>query len=202
MDASEWVFALISLGVRGETAASWSHAFESEVRPDAFSAGESEIDDFLAQILHESAMLERTEENLNYTTPERLQAVWPARFIELDDALPFVKNPIRIAERVYMGRMGNTESGDGWKYRGRGLIMVTGRKNYRMVSDILGVNMEESPDLLAQKVWALRTAIAWWEKSIPDVAMGDVQRITKLVNGGTNGLAHRVALAEAAKDIV
>jgi putative chitinase len=194
----DWNQTLIRCGVNSAVARTWAPVFDAEVKPGTFSAGAAELDDFMAQILHESAMLTRLEEGLSYSSAERLCAIWPARFPRVADAQPFVRKPVDLANKVYGGRMGNTEPGDGWKYRGRGLMQVTGRDNYRTVGRALGVDLEASPDLLGQPAMALRASIAWWERNIPDSVLGNVQRVTRLVNGGTHGLDHRTELAAKA----
>lgn len=199
---SDWQTVLTLMGVKPTTARAWAPVFAGEVGPSALSRGIDELNDFLAQIMHESAMLERVEENLNYTSADRICAVWPSRFKTPTDAAPFVRNPAKLANKVYGGRMGNAEAGDGWKYRGRGLLQVTGRDNYRAVGKALGLPLEENPDLLAQKEIALRASLAWWEKNIPDAIIGDVERITRRVNGGVAGMAHRVQLAQLARKIL
>jgi putative chitinase len=142
-------------------------------------------------------MLSGLEEGLNYSA-ERLMAVWPTRFPTLESAKPYARNGAVLANKVYGGRMGNVEPGDGFKFRGRGLLQVTGRDNYRAVGKILGIDLEKSPDLLSQPEMALRASIAWWEGNIPDELMGDIKKVTKRVNGGTVGLAHRVEVTDKA----
>lgn len=196
--ASDWSQILVQCQVRPYTAAKWAAVFAREIIHGTFSAGDSEIDDFLGQMLHESAHLERVEENLNYS-PERLCAVWPTRFPSVGVANPFARNPEALANKVYGGRMGNTFPGEGWKYRGRGLLQVTGKDNYTTVGNALGINLVARPEMLATPDIALRASIAWWERKIPDAAMGDIKRITRLVNGGQHGLDERAKLAASAK---
>jgi putative chitinase len=192
-DETTWNRVLIQCGVKPITAAMWSIHFASTIKESTFSAGESELDDFLREILHESAMLSRLEEGLNYSA-ERLMQVWPTRFPTLESALPYARNGRVLANKVYDGRMGNVEPGDGFKYRGRGVIMVTGRANYTALSKIMGIDLVNSPDLLAQPVIALKVAIAWWEGNVPDSIMGDLKRVRKAVNGGSTGLTHTTEL--------
>jgi putative chitinase len=192
-DETTWNRVLIQCGVKPITAAMWSIHFASTIKESTFSAGESELDDFLREILHESAMLSRLEEGLNYSA-ERLMQVWPTRFPTLESALPYARNGRVLANKVYDGRMGNVEPGDGFKYRGRGVIMVTGRANYTALSKIMGIDLVNSPDLLAQPVIALKVAIAWWEGNVPDSIMGDLKRVRKVVNGGSTGLTHTTEL--------
>jgi putative chitinase len=175
----------------------WSIHFARVIDDSTFSAGEDEIHMFLGQVLHESGMLSGLEEGLNYSA-ERLMAVWPTRFPTLESAKPYARNGAVLANKVYGGRMGNVEPGDGFKFRGRGLLQVTGRDNYRAVGKILGIDLEKSPDLLSQPEMALRASIAWWEGNIPDELMGDIKKVTKRVNGGTVGLAHRVEVTDKA----
>lgn len=199
MTQNEWYALLMRLGVRANTAANWAPIFASTIKPDTFSMGAAELDDFLGQILHESGRLERVVENLNYS-PERLMAVWPARFPTHAGAQLYARNPAKLAEKVYGGRLGNDEPGDGARYIGRGLLQVTGKDNYRAVGKVLGLDLVRFPDLLADPRTALLASIAWWEARIPDGAMGDVKRVTKLVNGGTHGLDDRVALTNRADE--
>lgn len=193
-DEAEWNRVLIQCGVKPITAAMWSIHFASTINDSTFSAGASELDDFLREILHESGMLSRLEEGLNYSA-ERLMQVWPTRFPTLESAQPYARNGMVLANKVYGGRMGNVDPGDGFKYRGRGLMMVTGRDNYRALGKIMGLDLERNPDLLAQPVYALLAAIAWWEGNVPDGIMGDVKRVRRAVNGGSTGLQHTTQLA-------
>ncbi|WP_322741683.1 glycoside hydrolase family 19 protein [Glaciimonas soli] len=199
---NDWHAILISCQVKPATAQRWAAVFAAEISSRTFSLGDSEIDDFLGQVLHESSMLERLEENLFYTTPERIVAVWPHRFGTNEQALPYLRNPVALANKVYSNRLGNTTPGDGYQYRGRGLLQVTGKDNYAVVGKALKLDLENTPDLLAQPVIALRASIAWWEGNVPDCIMGDLVRVTKRVNGGINGLAHRELLTSAAMRMI
>lgn len=195
----DWLSILLRCGVKPETANRWAPVFAAEIKPDTFSMGAEEIDDFLGQILHESARLERIEENLNYSV-ERMMAVWPARFPTHAGSRPFSRNPEALGNKVYGGRLGNDQPGDGYKYRGRGLLQVTGRDNYRAVGKAIGTDLETYPSLLADPPIALRASIAWWEGNIPDAVVGNVAKVTKRVNGGTHGLDDRAALTDRAGD--
>lgn len=197
-DESTWNRVLIQCGVKPITAAMWSIHFAKVIDESTFSQGDMELDKFLGQILHESGMLEHMQESLNYSA-ERLMAVWPTRFPTLEFAKPYARNGAVLAEKVYGGRMGNVNPGDGARYIGRGLLQVTGRDNYRAVGKILGIDLEKSPGLLSTPELALRASIAWWEGNIPDALMGDIKRVTKRVNGGTVGLAHRIDVTSSAQ---
>ena len=119
---------------------------------------------FLAQVGHESAQLNRVEENLNYSA-QALRKVFPKYFRTPQEASSYAHHPERIANRVYANRMGNggEESGDGWKYRGRGLIQITGRDNYVAMSSLMGKDLTIWPDALLMPLDACRSAALWWK---------------------------------------
>lgn len=200
--AEDWSRILAECGVAAATAAKHAPAFAAVLAGEAFSMGEDELDDFLGQILHESAMLEHLVENLNYSA-EGLRATFPSHFTE-EEAEDYKHQPARIANRAYASRMGNgdEDSGDGWKYRGRAHIMGTGAEAYRFATehfgDELGVNFMAEPDRLAEPELALRFSLAWWEGHVPDAFIGNLVKVTKRVNAGTNGIAHRKQVTEAA----
>ncbi len=207
--ASQWNDILIQCGVLPLTAAKWAEHFSAYVTDSAFSAGASEIDDFLGQFLHESNMLESMEESLNYTVEALLGKFGRHRITE-EEAQKYGRtatqkaNQVAIANTLYGGEwgrkhLGNTEPGDGWKYRGRG-GGVTGRTNYGRVGENLGVDLINNPDMLAQPEWALKSFISWWEGNIPDVDINNVIRVSRRVNGGEIGLNHRIALTDKAGD--
>ncbi|MDN8617016.1 glycoside hydrolase family 19 protein [Variovorax ginsengisoli] len=89
---------------------------------------------------------------------------------------------------VYGGRMGNSRSDDGWTYRGRSPIGITGLANYQRVGDLMGQDLVGIPDLLCQPRFALDACIAWWEDKIPDSMLGETTNIRQRVNGGVIGL--------------
>ena len=201
MDQIRWLSVLRACGVAPDVAARWAPVFVAECQPERFSAGAEELPEFMGQILHESERLQHTVESLNYSTAERIRAVWPRRFPTVADAAPFVRNPVALGDRVYGGRMGNTKPGDGYRTRGRGLIMCTGVDGYRFLGGLLGVDLLADPDKLAEPAMALRGAIRWWEAKVPDSALRDTDIVaeTRRVNGGTIGLADRQALTMAAR---
>lgn len=113
---------------------------------------------FLAQLAVESLQLRHTEESLTYTHAERLKDVFgKAYFPTVESAKPYVKNPEKLANHVYGSKNGNNQPGDGWTYRGRGYIQVTGRENYR------AVGYEANPDALLSPAGAADSAAAYWE---------------------------------------
>lgn len=167
---------------------------------------------FLAQVGHESAQLNRIEENLNYSA-QALRKVFPKYFRTPQEASSYAHHPERIANRVYAGRMGNgsEDSGDGWKFRGRGLIQITGRDNYVAMSALMGKDLTVWPDALLMPLDACRSAALWWKahglNALADKLSGAGERkifgaITKCVNGGLNGLEDRWAIYLRAKSAI
>lgn len=164
---------------------------------------------FLAQVGHESSQLNTIEENLNYSA-QGLRKIFPKYFPTQKEALAFARNPERIANRVYANRMGNggEESGDGWAFRGRGLIQITGRDNYASMSSLMGKDLTIWPDALLLPLDACRSAALWWKanglNALADKLSGSGERktfeaITKRVNGGLNGIDDRWEIYQKAK---
>jgi len=149
---------------------------------------------FLAQVGHESGSLNRFEENLNYTA-QRLTQVWPKRFPSIAHAHHYEHAPERLANLVYANRMGNGgyESGDGWRYRGRGPIQITGGANYRRCGIALNLPLIEQPELLLTPDIGARSAAWYWEDRGCSACADDVEAVTRLVNGGDHGLPDREA---------
>lgn len=153
---------------------------------------------FLAQCAHESGNFKVTRENLSYSS-EGLVKIFPKYFPNLQAAIPFAKIPDKIANKVYGNRMGNGDeaSGEGFKFRGRGYIQLTGKQNYTAFGNAIGEDLVSNPDLVASK-YALLSAAWFFHKNglhkIADEGSSDVvvQKITKRVNGGTLGLADRI----------
>jgi len=160
---------------------------------------------FLGQCMHESNNFKTLEENLHYKA-ESLMKVWPSRFTTLEYAIQYANNPEKIANKVYAGRMGNgdEESGDGWKYHGRGLIQLTGKENYERCGSGLGVDFVGNPNWLLDPKYASLSAGWFWNKAgLNDLA--DAQeygQMTKRINGGTLGLDDRIAKITKAKQIL
>lgn len=154
---------------------------------------------FLAQCGHESADFNVVEENLNYSA-DRLKVIFPKYFRNANPQT-YHRNPECIANLVYANRMGNGDerSGDGWKYRGRGVLQVTGKFNYTECSEYIFGNdtLVKDPDLLFLPEYALRSALWYWHTRKLN-AITDMTLLTKRINGGTIGLAHRLELYEKA----
>ena len=157
---------------------------------------------FIAQIGHESGQLTRLVENLNYSA-EGLMKTWPSRF-DLVRATAAARKPEQIANIVYAGRMGNTEPGDGWKYRGRGLFQVTGRANYAACGEALGLDLLSKPELLELPQYAAMSAAWFWStKGLNTPAdQGDFVKITRRINGGLIGQADRQGLYDNALKVL
>lgn len=196
--AEVWAQTLVALGVLEGTAVRWAPAFAESVQPGAFAKGIEEMDNFIGQILHESGMLETMEESLNYSAL-RLTQVWPKRFPTLDDAAPYAHQPVKLANKVYGGRLGNTETGDGWKYRGSGLIQLTGRANFAEMEAKTGLPLTENPDLLrVAGPTALKVSMQWWKEHVNPEIVDDILKVTRAVNGGLTGLLDRQRLTALA----
>lgn len=170
---------------------------------------------FLAQTAHESGGYTMLTENLNYKAAT-LAACWPTRFAVLGaDKKPIKENgknvptavansiagkPELIANLVYSARMGNgpAESGEGWAFRGRGLKQLTGKYNYTKCSEGLGVDFVSNPDLLLEPLYAARSAGWFWKtNNLAKFAdAGDMEGMTKKINGGLIGIADRKARYE------
>jgi putative chitinase len=142
---------------------------------------------FLAQALHESARLTALEESLWYREPVRIASIFRSAFRSPSEAEPYARAPERLASRAYANRLGNGDeaSGDGWRYRGRGLFQLTGRDNYRRAALAIGRPYLEQPDLVAQPHDAALTAAWYWSsRKLNEVAlMNDIDAITRAING-------------------
>lgn len=151
---------------------------------------------FVSQCAHESAGFTRLEENLFYGTPERIRAIFPSRVVSMADAATLIRKPEALANRVYANRLGNGDeaSGDGWLYRGRGLIQLTGRANYMVAGDAMGVPLKEQPDLVMRPAYAALTA-GWFFAAAGCNALADasnIEAITRAINGpAMAGMADR-----------
>ena len=151
---------------------------------------------FLSQIAHESGNFCHVSENLNYSV-NGLRSVFGKYFPNDNLAAEYARKPEKIANRVYANRMGNAEesSGDGWKYRGRGLIQLTGKNNYTAFSLAADNNALLEPELVSEPELAVQSAGWFWDtnglNALADT--GDVRVVTKRINGGYNGLTDRSA---------
>ncbi|MFL1386609.1 glycoside hydrolase family 19 protein [Pseudomonas tritici] len=185
---------------------------------------------FIAQVGHESGQLSRMSENLNYSA-DGLANSWPGRYAEPDGkggylkvdikgrmrnkpnilALTLAGRPDQIANNVYASRMGNGSpaTGDGWKYRGRGLIQVTGKSNYFEAGNALKLDLMNQPELLEQAEWAAMSAAHYWDARGLNILAdaGAFQDIGSIINTGQpgkipNGQADRQALYDKALKVL
>ena len=160
---------------------------------------------FIGQCAHESGNFKTLQENLNYSA-EGLMKTWPSRFPTLEAAQPYHRNPEKIANRVYGGRMGNgtEETGDGWLYHGRGLIQLTGKDNYTLAGDALNMDFIHSPDYVLVPKYAALTAGWYWNKRQlnKEADAKDYTGMTKKINGGTIGLDDRIAHIKHAQEVL
>lgn len=158
----------------------------------------------LSQLGVESNELKTWEENLNYSA-KRLCQVWPKRFPSLDAAAPFANNPHALANKVYAGRMGNTGPEDGWNFRGRTPVQLTGRDNYRAVAKFLKLPLEDNPDLANDKATAFRVVGSYFRDIRPMLNVadkGDIKAVTFAVNGGYTDLEKRTEYYQAALKVI
>lgn len=149
---------------------------------------------FIGQCMHESGGFKLLRENLNYSA-KALMATWPSRFPDIEIASEYERKPEKIADKVYSGRMGNTEDGDGRKYIGRGLIQLTGKDNYKAAGDALGVDLVAQPHLVEEPRYAALTAGWYWNKRNlnADADTMNIDAMTRKINGGNIGIADRKA---------
>jgi putative chitinase len=158
---------------------------------------------FLAQVLHETGGLTVLEENMSYRAERIVEVFGPGRHsasVGLEEARTLARNPAALAERVYgLGNprkareLGNTEPGDGYRYRGRGVLQTTGRGSYRRLGQRAGVGFEASPELVVSAQHSLSPALLEWAEGSLNAAAdrNDIAAITRRINGGFNGFADR-----------
>jgi putative chitinase len=153
----------------------------------------------LGQIAHESSYLSIAEESLNYSA-QRMTEVWPARFPTIAAAAPFAHNSAALGNKTYGGRMGNTGPNDGYFYRGRGLLQVTGKNNYFAYKTASGVDVVAKPELLVQPEYSTDSAAWIWSKSGCNAYADarDWRGLTHAINNGYIGLAERTKCIEKA----
>lgn len=162
---------------------------------------------YLSQVFHESACLKHTEENLNYSV-DGLLRTFPKYFRTRQEAEAYARKPEKIANRVYANRMGNGSeaSGDGWKYRGRGFIMTTGKDNYRLYakSDWCVGDLMANPEWLASSPGDQKSSMFFWQRNNCNryADRDDVKGLTKKINGGYNGLEQRKDLLSRFKKVL
>lgn len=190
---------LSELGIPDERAATYLPALRKAL-PQHDIDTPLRVAHFLAQVIHESGGFRRVRENLRYSA-ERLLEVFPGRFTP-EEAEEFEGDAKAIANRVYANRLGNGDeaSGDGFRYRGRGLIQITGKGHYRRFSRFIDDDVVAHPDRVARK-YAVESAVYFWKlRNINEAAdADDVKRVTRKVHGGKGGLEQRARKLERAK---
>jgi putative chitinase len=158
---------------------------------------------FIGQCMHESGGFKFLRENLNYSA-KALMNTWPSRFPDMDTAEKFERQPEKIANKVYSGRMGNTEDGDGAKYIGRGLIQLTGKDNYKAFGEAIGEDLVANPQLVEEPRYAALSAGWFFNKrnlnALADVM--DIETMSKRINGGSIGMADRIAKINKVLDVL
>jgi putative chitinase len=160
---------------------------------------------FIGQCSHECGNFKTLEENLNYKA-ETLMKLWKTRFPTIEIANEYARNPKKIANKVYANRMGNRDesSGDGFRFRGRGCIQLTGHANYFHAGQACGEDFVMNPDLVATPKYAAMTAGWFWNthKLNQYADRTDFLMMTKKINGGTIGLDDRIKHINHALDIL
>ncbi len=196
---------LREMGVSTEDAEQYLGDLEQLLPKYGIAESKLRLAHFFSQVLHESGCMRFDMENLNYSA-KALRAVFGKYFKTADQADKYARQPEKIANRVYANRMGNgsESSGEGWKYRGRGLIQLTGKNNYQAFAKWMDDDsIIDNPDLVASE-YAVHSAVFFWDRnnlnSIAD--QDDVRKLTKRINGGDNGLAHRRELLNKANGLL
>ncbi len=188
---------LKEMGVSAADAEQYIPDLEKLLPKYGIAKSKQRIAHFFSQVLHESGCMRYDMENLNYSA-KALRAVFGKYFKTTKEANACARKPEKIANKVYCNCMGNgsESSGDGWKYRGRGPIQLTGKKNYRDFAKWVGDDrVIDNPDLVASE-YAVHSAVFYWDKNkLNTIAdQDDVNKMTRRINGGLNGLAHRKEL--------
>ena len=146
------------------------------------------VSHFLGQLIPETNMLSKMSEDLFYSTPGRLMIVWPSRFKSLNEELPYLRNPEKLANFVYAGRMGNgmPESGDGWRYRGAGAFQLTGKTNHLLCAKHFNILPAKIGDWLRSPEGAMRSAAWFFTKSgaIAQAELNNCDKCSDIVNLG------------------
>jgi putative chitinase len=163
------------------------------------------VEYLLAQIAHETGGLTRSVENLVYSA-KRLTEIWPTRFPTITSAEPFANNPEKLANKVYSNRMGNgpPASGDGYRYRGRGYIQITGKDGYRNTGLNAGFDLVSQPERAIATTDALRVACAFWKWKNLNPLCDDrnFEEVTRRINGALIGLADRKGWLEKVRKVL
>ena len=187
--------ALVRIGVKPALVQRYGTSIKAAMTEFLISTKEQKSM-FLAQILHESFMLSAVVENLNYS--EQGLVLTFKKYFDRNIAKNYARKPEKIASRVYANRMGNgsESSGDGWKFRGRGLIQLTGKSTYTICGKALNVDLLSNPSYLETPEGASRSAGWFWKANNLNKSADrkDIKENTRIINGGYKGLDHRIEL--------
>ncbi|EGO3518499.1 TPA: glycoside hydrolase family 19 protein [Escherichia coli] len=181
-------------GISAGLAARWFPHIDAAMKEFGITAPADQAM-FIAQVGHESMGFSAVVENFNYT-PSALVATFGKRITQQQaDALGRTSGHAArqdaIANLVYSNRLGNKAPGDGWKYRGRGLLQITGRENYTKCGSALKLDLVSTPELLTQERHSARSAAWYFTLRGCLLHSGDVERVTQIINGGQNGIKDR-----------
>lgn len=161
---------------------------------------------FLGQVVVESKGFSRLTESLSYSSAERLMEIFPSKFGSVDSTEGYVKKPEKLANYIYANKLGNGDvaSGDGWKYRGRGLIQLTGKYNYKAFQTASGVGVVNSPELLTQPTYAVMSAAWFWHsKGLNGLADSQsYKQLTLRVNAKALGFHEREEARQLAEKVL
>lgn len=142
---------------------------------------------FVAETCHESGRYTRMREGMSYSTAQRIRDTWPSRFPNLAAAQPYVRNPVALANKVYARpEEGNTQPGDGWRFRGGGDIQTTFRNGFKRASADVGIDLVANPDRIAEPSVSILTALGFWRRNgiFAYVDRGEFQRARSVTNTG------------------
>lgn len=199
-----------AMGCTATIAAQWAQPLTAACKKFDINTP-ARIAAFIAQIGHESASLLTLSENLNYSA-QGLANTWPRRFAvdssqsppqPNKEALLIARNPEAIANSVYANRLGNNAAGDGWKYRGRGPIQITGKSNYTDAGKGIGVDLVKNPEKALQPdIGAMIAAWFWSTRGLNSlIDAGQFDKVTRIINGGTNGATDRQTRYDRARKV-
>jgi putative chitinase len=189
-------------------ASAWAQVLEAPLRTSGITTP-NRIAMFLGQVVEESGDFRSLSEDLYYTTAENIVKTWPSHFADRGEAAPFICCPSALANRVYANRMGNgdEESGDGWRFRGRGLIQITGKTLYGMFARAFP--RASDPDWLTTPIGAAVSACWFWTLPHPGLTSlnslsdsFDIRAVTLRINGGLDGLSARQAAVDAVLRVI
>ncbi|MBJ7310566.1 glycoside hydrolase family 19 protein [Rugamonas sp. CCM 8940] len=183
--------------------AGWAEALAAPLA--RFDIGQQRLGHFLAQVGYESGQFNHILENLQYRSAARLVQVWPHHFANEEAARPYLGQDQLLGNVVYAGKLGNGDaaSGDGYRFRGRGLIQITGRGNYAEAGHALDLDLLAKPELLEQKEHAALSAAWFWasrglnplaDQAADEQHMENFSRISERINGSTRSVPERFQL--------